>query len=284
MDLCDKELLKWLMITKPPLTQDSIAAVTSRLARDGWSDSVLTATFESYKELQGKPPGTQTLVDYPKPPQEMLERGFIELPNMGEGDKTNLLISMSSPKLWVFDNLVTLAEAYSLTQDAEPKLIRSNVVDNENGGTKQHAARTSSGVFYPKGSHPTISVIEERVSKLSQWPKENFESVHVLRYYPGEEYLPHNDYFDAKGADTSSILKRGGQRVASFIIFLNDVSVGGETIFPDVTLSVKAKRGNGVMFSYPEPTRASKTLHGGAPVISGVKWAAVVWMRQGEFK
>jgi prolyl 4-hydroxylase len=59
---------------------------------------------------------------------------------------------------------------------------------------------------------------------------------------------------------------------------------GGATTFPDVGLQVVPRRGNAVFFSYNRPDPATKTLHGGAPVLEGEKWIATKWLREREFK
>ena len=277
----NEELLKWLQTTSPDKTAIAMDAVRQRLLDDEWNEHVIEATFIKYMGSPTHVRNIQPPLAYPRPPDGFLEKGFMHLSNR---ETASLVVSVKLPKLWVFDNLVNKNEADSLIRDAVSKLTPSNVVDNENGGNKADSARTSSGVFYPRASHPTIALIEDRVSGLSQWSKNNFESVHVLRYLPGEEYKPHNDYFDSTAAGAESRLSRGGQRVASFIVFLSDTEQGGETVFPVVGLSVAPKTGRAVMFSYPTPDKSSKTLHGGAPVIKGEKWVAVIWMREGEFK
>jgi prolyl 4-hydroxylase len=60
-------------------------------------------------------------------------------------------------------------------------------------------------------------------------PVENGELLQVLRYEPGQYYKAHHDYF----ADEFN-LKRGGQRVATMLMYLSDGVEGGETFFPSV--------------------------------------------------
>ena len=56
---------------------------------------------------------------------------------------------------------------------------------------------------------------------LLDWPLENGEGLQILRYRPGAEYKPHYDYFDPAEPGTPAILKRGGQRLASIVCYLN---------------------------------------------------------------
>ncbi len=56
-------------------------------------------------------------------------------------------------------------------------------------------------------------------------------------------------------------------------------------MFPEVGLSVCARRGHGVYFEYCDELNQldALTLHAGAPVTSGEKWAVTKWMRQRRF-
>ncbi|XP_038979396.1 prolyl 4-hydroxylase 1-like, partial [Phoenix dactylifera] len=68
--------------------------------------------------------------------------------------------------------------------------------------------------------------IEKRIAVFSQVPAENGELIQVLRYEKNQYYKPHHDYF----ADTFN-LKRGGQRIATMLMYLSDNVEGGEHIF-----------------------------------------------------
>lgn len=61
---------------------------------------------------------------------------------------------------------------------------------------------------------------------------ENGEDMQVLRYQHGQKYEPHYDYF----ADKVNIV-RGGHRLATVLMYLSDVTKGGETAFPKAEVS-----------------------------------------------
>ena len=48
--------------------------------------------------------------------------------------------------------------------------------------------------------------------------------------------------------------------------------------------SLTVETRTGVFFSYDRPDPATRTLHGGAPVLAGEKWVATKWLREREFK
>ena len=80
-------------------------------------------------------------------------------------------------------------------------------------------------------------------------------------------------------------IARSGQRLSTLIVYLNDVIEGGETVFPEVGLSVVPRRGNGLYFEYTNSRMQVdlKSAHGGAPVIQGEKWIVTKWMRARRF-
>ena len=143
--------------------------------------------------------------------------------------------------------------------------------------------RTSSTMFLKRGQTDLVRRIEQRISDLVGLPVEHGEGMQILRYDVGQEYRKHYDYFSPERENTPHHIKRGGQRIATFLMYLNTPEGGGNTTFPHAGISVGAVQGNALLFRYDTPTPATKTLHCGEPVTSGVKWVATKWIRQSEF-
>ena len=131
-------------------------------------------------------------------------------------------------------------------------------------------------------SNELIARIETRIAELTGCPIERGEPIQVLHYNPGTEYKPHFDYFDPADSGNRQVLSMGGQRVATLIMYLNDVQGGGSTVFPEIGLDVLPRRGNAVFFAYSDDQGRldPRTLHGGSPVAAGEKWIATKWLRQ----
>jgi prolyl 4-hydroxylase len=202
---------------------------------------------------------------------------------LADGHEVRVLASLRDPRIVVFGGLLTDAECTELMGLAAPRLSRSETVGANDAGTEVNAARTSDGMFFERGEKPLIATLEARIAELLRWPVDHGEGLQILRYRPGAEYRPHYDYFDPSHAGTPRILQRGGQRVATLVLYLNTPTAGGATTFPDIGLEVAPVRGNAVFFSYDRPHPATRTLHGGAPVLAGEKWVATKWLREGVF-
>lgn len=197
--------------------------------------------------------------------------------------QVDLVIDIQHPRIAVFRDLLSDAECDELIELARPRLSRSETVVNRTGESEVNAARTSQGMFFSRGEGELVSAIEARIAALLNWPVERGEGLQVLRYGVGAEYRPHFDYFDPAQPGTPAILKRGGQRVGTVLMYLNTPASGGATIFPDAGIEVQALRGSAVFFAYGQPSPLTRTLHGGAPVLAGEKWVATKWLRASRF-
>lgn len=201
------------------------------------------------------------------------------------GDRwVKVLQRVHEPDLCVFSNLLSVAECEALVEAARPRLLRSRIVDTQTGGEALNRGRTSDGMFFTRAETAIVQRVELRVARLLRWPVKHFEGMQVLRYRSGAQYKPHYDYFDPREPATPGLLARGGQRVATLIMYLQEPERGGATIFPDASISVPPLRGSAVFFSYAEANPASLSLHGGEPVKVGEKWIATLWLRERHFQ
>ena len=197
-----------------------------------------------------------------------------------EDRDVRVLFSLAQPRVVLFGGLLADAECDEIVVQAKRHLSASNVIDMEHGGEQLHADRTSSGMAFARGATPVVARIERRIAALLKWPLCNGEALQILRYEAGQQYKPHYDYVDPSQPGAGPFLARGGQRVASLVMYLNTPADGGATNFPDIGLEVAAVKGNALFFSYDRPHPATKTLHGGMPVRAGEKWVATKWLRE----
>jgi prolyl 4-hydroxylase len=261
--------------------------VLAAMKASGWDEDVAIEAMEvtlrqRLDELHPRPPDPLLPVQPDKPLPEPRLEGRTVL-SLKDGHRVRVLTTMKHPRVVVFGGLLTDAECETLMSQAKPRLLRSETVQNETGGSEVNDSRTSDGMFFERGETTLIDRVEKRIAELLHWPLDHGEGLQVLRYRPGAEYKPHHDYFDPVHSGTPRILERGGQRVGTLVIYLNTPEGGGATTFPDVGLEVAPVRGNAVFFSYDRPHVSTKTLHGGAPVTAGENWVATKWLREGVF-
>lgn len=199
-----------------------------------------------------------------------------------DGHSVRVSARLRAPDIVVLDDLLSSAECEELIALSRPKLKRSTIVDHQTGAEEVMALRGSEGTYFLRAENPFVEAIETRMAKLLRIEPQNGEGVQILRYGVGAEYKPHFDFFLPESPGSACHVEKGGQRIATLIIYLNDVENGGATVFPELNLDVHPRRGCGVYFSYCDSqARLDRmTLHGGMPVIQGEKWIATIWYRQ----
>ncbi|KMZ62387.1 putative Prolyl 4-hydroxylase alpha subunit [Zostera marina] len=197
---------------------------------------------------------------------------------------------LKHPKAFIYQRFLFDEECDHIIGLAKDKLKKSEVIttdDVEIGMISDE--RTSSDTFLELNQDEVVSRIERRIATWTFLPEGNGEGIQVLRYEKDEKNDPH---YDSYGDNTTS-----GHRMATLIMYLSDVQKGGETVFPlgkendkedDDTWSdcakkgyaVKPKRGDALLFFnlHPNSTEDMDSLHGGCPVIQGVKWSATKWI------
>ncbi|XP_058073829.1 probable prolyl 4-hydroxylase 7 isoform X2 [Magnolia sinica] len=202
------------------------------------------------------------------------------------------------PRAFLYTGFLSGAECDHLINLARDKLEVSMVADNDSGKSIKSEVRTSSGMFLQKGQDEIVTAIERRIAAWTFLPPENGESIQILHYEHGQKYEPHFDYFHDKANQ-----ELGGHRVATVLMYLSNIEMGGETIFPnsegkgsqlkDDTWSdcakngyaVKPKKGDALLFFslHPDAQTDPDSLHGSCPVIEGEKWSATKWIHVRSF-
>jgi prolyl 4-hydroxylase len=197
----------------------------------------------------------------------------------------SVIARVSRPLIAVLANVLSAEECEQLIALAWPRLTSSTVVDPGTGEKRVADYRNSEGMFFALGETPFIAALDARFSRIMNSPVDHGEGLQVLRYGPGTRYTPHFDFLVPRNEASEQSLRRSGQRVSSLVAYLNDVAVGGETTFPHAGLSVCPQRGNAVYFEYCNGRGHvdAASLHAGAPVTDGEKWAVTKWMRERPF-
>ncbi|MES2163494.1 MAG: 2OG-Fe(II) oxygenase [Pseudomonadota bacterium] len=218
-------------------------------------------------------------------PQQMpyidLERNLVAAP-----DRTvEVLFVLKQPQIILLGNVLSDEECEAIIAHCGTRYTRSTVTGEADGASVVHEGRTSEMAFIQRGEAEVAERIEQRLAALAHWPPECSEPFQLQKYGVTQEYRPHYDWLDPDSSGHRSHLARGGQRLATFILYLSDVEQGGGTVFPGLGLEVYPKKGNALWFLNTDDNHQpdKQTLHGGAPVVSGTKIIANKWLRQGRY-
>lgn len=184
-------------------------------------------------------------------------------------------------KVVIYDDFIRPEEMAVLKSLTRDRLARSAVV-GPGFASVTNQSRTSSGAFLDVGAHPLISALEARIAKVSGLPVSHGEAFQVLHYGNTEEYQPHYDFFEPSTEEEKRNLQGPGNRVATWLFYLNEVEEGGSTYFPKLDLAVHPKPGQALMFAYmgADGKLDYRSEHAGLPIIRGEKWVATKWLRE----
>jgi prolyl 4-hydroxylase len=133
---------------------------------------------------------------------------------------------------------------------------------------------------------PLVKAVSRRIDDLLGINPVCGEAIQAQRYFPGQQFKPHNDWFYTDQDYWKGERKRGGQRAWTAMAFLNAVDKGGETHFVEVGANIQPKPGVLLVWNnaLPDGTPNENTLHAGTPVIEGVKYVLTKWYRTRRWK
>jgi hypothetical protein len=186
------------------------------------------------------------------------------------------------PRLRVFRNFARPEECRWLIDQLRAKLDRATVWDETTGrGVEDDYRSNSAAEIALQDMDVVIAVLRARISTATRLPEFIFEVPQLMHYRVGEEFKPHHDFLDPGKPGHALDHARRGQRMGTFLIFLNEDYEGGETEFPKAGLSFRGRTGDALFFANvtrdgrPDPL----TLHAGRSPTSGEKWILSQWIR-----
>jgi prolyl 4-hydroxylase len=202
-------------------------------------------------------------------------------------DGVTVLVETASqnPRIQAFRNLLSEDEADTIIRLALPRMQASPTYRSIKNHISESGSSTSADIS-PDENNITETV-SRRMTALSGYPVSHLETMQVIRYDPGQFLVPHHDYLEPTDREPlmNAIHARGGQRIKSLLVYLNDLQdgeTGGSTYFPRLHLCVSCSRGAGIMWDNIQPDRTCdpKTLHAGAAPIISTKFILVSWIRE----
>ena len=187
-----------------------------------------------------------------------------------------------SPLIRAFPGFVSDRVCAWLMDFSRGRLERALVYDavgEQNIATRN---RTNSWAqFDLMGSEWVHLLVQLRMQAASGLPLCNMEATAVLHYAVGEESTNHFDFVSPQTPNYAKEIERNGQRVLTFLVYLNEDYDGGLTDFPELGFAHKGRRGEGFFFvnADEQNTPDLRTLHAGRPPTRGEKWIVSQFIR-----
>ena len=130
-----------------------------------------------------------------------------------------------------------------------------------------------------------LALVRERIAAMVKLPVAAMEPPQILHYAVGQELKPHVDYLQRPDRDAGGYQ---GDRICTFLLYLNDGFGAGATWFPRAAggeIKVKPPTGGALYFANVDPAGRPDpmTLHAGLPPTSGEKWLLSQWIHDRPF-
>lgn len=183
----------------------------------------------------------------------------------------------AAPESIVFRRAFSPEACEYIIAAAGRRLAPSQTVDPGTGASRRDAYRTSlTATLGPVDLDLALVAFNRRIARIAGNPHCNGEFLSVLHYSPGQEYKPHFDWLPP-GDD----FDRGGQRVTTALVYLNEEYAGGETHFINPDIQFKGGLGDLLVFqnALADGSADKVSRHASLPVTNGAKWIASKWFR-----
>lgn len=187
-----------------------------------------------------------------------------------------------SPRIRVFERFATPAECDWLVERGRHGLRRALVYRKDAEGHQASDSRTNSEAdFSYSNASVLLALLRDRIAAAAGISTDHFEVAKLLHYEPGQQFEPHGDFQDASSPALAREIERRGQRIATFLIYLNDGYEGGETDFPRIDFRYRGARGDALLFFNVDAAGRPdlNTIHAGRPTTRGAKWLFSQWIR-----
>lgn len=181
-----------------------------------------------------------------------------------------------SPYVVTIEGVVTSSQAHGIQEIASAFLEQSSTF-RYNGQSEVSFQRTSSTAWLWEHNSKFMPILTARIEALTGLntiQHEGAEAYQVVNYGVGGHYTVHHD------AVSTSLLYN---RIATFLIYLTDVTQGGATVFPWVGVSVQPKKGMALLWYNLDRAgiRDGRLEHAACPVLIGDKWVINKWVQYG---
>ncbi|XP_072546687.1 prolyl 4-hydroxylase subunit alpha-1b isoform X2 [Salminus brasiliensis] len=185
------------------------------------------------------------------------------------------------PHIVRYHNIISDYEISKVKELAKPRLRRATVHDPITGKLTTAQYRVSKSAWLTADEHPVIERINQRIEDLTGLEMDTAEELQVANYGVGGQYEPHFDFGRKDEPDAFKELGTGN-RIATWLFYMSDVSAGGATVFPDVGAAVWPKKGTAVFWYnlFASGEGDYSTRHAACPVLVGNKWVSNKWIHE----
>ena len=248
-----------------------------------WSGALKLAVFAAERGSVDAQNQLLVLADASTAPQAGHWRGLADRIDLGAWLTASAGTTLcAQPLIRAFPEFVSDRACDWLIGRARGNLKRALIYDPESGGDVADHMRTNSAAGFDLVTADLVQIaLQHRMASAVGLPVHNMEGPTVLHYAVGQQITNHFDFVNPKVPSYEEEIERRGERIITFLVYLNDDYGGGETDFPKVGVRHKGRRREGLFFTNALPTGGPdlRMVHAGLPPTSGEKWIVSQFIR-----
>jgi prolyl 4-hydroxylase len=182
-------------------------------------------------------------------------------------------------EIYSISNFLTEEECDELLISINNENFIKSKITNKNEPDKNFRTSTTANLFT---TNPIYEKLNNKICNYLGIQKEKGETIQAQKYYLGQEFKLHNDYFSRTDECNKEHLLKGGQRTYTFMIYLNNVKEGGCTQFPLANLTLQPIKCTAIIWNNLDKDNNDNiySKHCGMPIIDGEKIIITKWFRE----
>eukprot|EP00794_Sanderia_malayensis_P017572 gene17572-19324_t len=205
------------------------------------------------------------------------------------------------PEILLFRNVAEDKDLQRIKDVALPMLSRATVHNPQTGKIEHAKYRISKSAWLDKTDDPLVGEFDKRIEALTGLNMAHAETLQVANYGIGGHYDTHFDFSRSVPIrpppfrrNTNESTQRSthetknelslhsGERIATFLLYMTDVEMGGGTVFTNIHQQIRPSKGDAVFWFNlnHDGTGDYNTRHAACPVLLGEKWVANKWIRE----
>lgn len=200
--------------------------------------------------------------------------------------RPNLSKTFVSSEVFFIDRFVSEAKCQDILEELnyvpwQPSLTYRQQADGSrrNQLTQNRVSETAHQKWFGSRLNSMLRQIEMRLQRLFALEIANLEYWQATNYSRHGKFDYHLDagYWGAHYA---------GERILTFLLYLNTPLKGGGTHFRALDIKVESKAGRLLVWEnlFPNGNCNHRMIHSATPVLSGKKTTLVTWQRQKRFR
>lgn len=186
-----------------------------------------------------------------------------------------------APYIVIYHDVLSDDEISTIQNMSKPRFRRATVQNHKTGELETANYRISKSAWLKDEEHHHVRAISQRVEDMTGLTMTTAEELQVVNYGIGGHYEPHFDF--ARKDEVNAFKSLGtGNRIATVLFYMSDVTQGGATVFPSIRTALWPSKGSAAFWFNLHASGEGDylTRHAACPVLAGTKWVCNKWIHE----